>query len=213
MFGYIEPFYEQAEDEVEQGHIWCDQPIYLPPRHGLKIARVNPQDDRDLSFEVGGRTADTFNHTPVKSLGLASSEAAVLAKTKKDRPVIVLGGTSATDLKPSKTRVADVVMVLPVYGFDQFDEHDRKRASYYEFSNVFYLPAHDQPVFDEGFARLDQVQPVARSQLGRHRGLKLSEDALDALLEWFIRYTTGRGPDDSMILDYRREMLAAGDDQ
>ena len=40
MFGWIEPFYEQADAAIEPGHIWCDQPIYLPPRHGLKIERV-----------------------------------------------------------------------------------------------------------------------------------------------------------------------------
>jgi hypothetical protein len=121
----------------------------------------------------------------------------------------VLGGTSATDLKAKSTQLADVVMVLPIYGFDQFDERDRRRTSAYEFTNVFYLPAHERPTFDEGFARLDQVQPVARAHLCRHRGLKLSADAVDALLEWFMRYTTGRGPDDSLLLDYRREMLAA----
>lgn len=210
MFGYIEPFYEPAAAEIEPGHIWCDQPIYLPPRHGLKIDRVNPQDDRELEFRVSGRTADTFQHAPVHSLKLQASEAAVLAKTKKDRPVVILGGKSACELKPpQQTRVADVVMVLPLYRFERYDEHTRKRASYYEFDNVFYLPSHDQPRFDEGFARLDQVQPVAQGLLTRHRGLKLSADALDALLEWFVHYTTGRGPDDSLILEYRRDMLAA----
>jgi hypothetical protein len=209
VFGFIEPFYEAAPAEIQPGHVWCDQPIYLPPRHGLKINRVNPQDDRELEFRVSGRTEDTFQHAPVHSLKLQSSEAAVLAKTKKDRPVVVLGGTSATDLKARSAQHADVVMVLPIYGFDQFDERDRRRAAAYEFSNVFYLPAHDRPAFDEGFLRLDQVQPVTRNHLSRHRGLKLSDDSVDALVEWFIRYTTGRGHEDSLVLEYRREQLAA----
>jgi hypothetical protein len=208
VHGWIEPFYEAASPAIEPGHIWCDQPIYLPPRHGLKIERVDPQDDSTLDLTVCGRTADTFNHPPIHSLKLQSSEAAVVAKAKKDRPVVVLGGTSATDLRPTSSNVADVVMVVPVYGADQYDEHTRKRVSHYEFTNVFYLPAHQAPTFDEGFARLDHVQPVAQSHLTRHRGLKLTSDALDALVEWFMAFATTRIPDDSVILDYRREMLA-----
>jgi hypothetical protein len=60
VFGVIDPFYEAAESAVEPGHLWCDQPIYLPPTHGLKIERVNPTDDRDLDLTVCGRTADSF---------------------------------------------------------------------------------------------------------------------------------------------------------
>lgn len=211
MFGWIDPFYEEAAAAIKPGHIWCDQPIYLPPRHGLKIERVDPEDDRNLDFRVCGRTADTFDHPPVHSLKLESSEAAVVAKTKKDRPVIVLGGTTATDLRPESTKAAEVVMVVPVYGASQYDEHTRKRISYYEFTNAFYLPANSRPDLGEGFARLDHVQPVAKSQLARHRGLKLSSDALDALVEWFIAFSTNRIPDDSLILDYRREMLTDRD--
>lgn len=213
MFGWIDPFYEEATAEIKPGHIWCDRPIYLPPRHGLKIERVDPEDDRNLDFRVCGRTDDTFDHPPVRSLKLESSEAAVVAKTKKDRPVVVLGGTTSTDLKPSGTTAADIVMVVPVYGADQYDEHTRRRVSYYEFTNAFYLPTNSRPNFDEGFARLDHIQPVVQSQLTRHRGLKLSSDALDALVEWFVAFSTNRIPDDSVILDYRREVLASSDDR
>jgi hypothetical protein len=215
VHGWIDPFYNAASAAIEPGHIWADQPIYMPPRHGLKIERVNPTDDRDLTLRVCGRTADTFDHPPIHSLRLESNEGAVVARTKRDRPVIVLGGTSATDVRPAGTRqedvttVADVVMVIPVYGADQYDERTRRRISYYEFTNLFYLPADTALRFEEGYARLDHVQPVYRSQLARHRGLKLAPEALDALVEWFVAYTTGRAPDDSILLDYRREMLAS----
>jgi hypothetical protein len=55
------------------------------------------------------------------------------------------------------------------------------------------------------------VQAVARSTLSRHRGLKLSPDAIDALIEWFVAFTTNRVPRDSVIHDYRREMLTGSD--
>jgi hypothetical protein len=208
MHGWIEPFYEPAESAIEPGHIWCDQPIYLPPRHGLKIERVNPSDDSNLNLTVCGRTADVFAHPPIHSMRLESSEAAVVAKAKRDRPVIVLGGMTATELLPRRTTHAGTVMVIPVYGADQFDEHTRRRISYYEYANAFYLPANKDPRFDEGFARLDHTQPVSADHLTRHRGVKLSADALDALVEWFVAFTTNRQMDDSIILDYRREKLS-----
>jgi hypothetical protein len=98
-------------------------------------------------------------------------------------------------------------MVIPVYGADQFDEHTRRRISYYEFTNAFYLPAQEVPQFDEGFARLDHVQSVGQKHLTNHRGIKLASDALEALIEWFIAYATGRLAADSLILGYRSEML------
>jgi hypothetical protein len=203
VFGWIEPFYEETDAAIEPGHIWCDQPIYMPPRHALRIERVDPEDDRKLNFRVGGRTADTFDHAPVHSLRLKSSEAAVLAKSKKDRPVIVLGGASATELRPGpRQTLADAVMVVPIYGADQYDAHIRERISYYEFTNAFYLPAHG-PAFDEGFGRLDHVQAVAQTSLYRHKGLKLSPDALDALI-----VTQGANPRTGMDIVSRNADLA-----
>jgi len=131
VFGWIEPFFEPCEAAVEPGHVWTDQPIYLPPRHGLTIERVDPNDDRRLNFTIGGRTAEIFNHPPVHSLRLESTEGAVVAKTKRDRPVIMLGGTSSSELSAGGDRahLADTVMVVPVYGADQVSEHMRGVAS------------------------------------------------------------------------------------
>lgn len=208
MHGWIDPFYDPAAAAIEPGHIWCDQPIYLPPRHGLKIERVNPSDDSNLNLTICGRTTDIFTHPPIHSMRLESTEAAVVAKTKRNRPVIVLGGTTASELLPHRTSHADTVMVVPVYGADQFDEHARRRIAYYEYTNAFYLPALKSPKFDEGFARLDHAQPVSRDHLTGHRGLKLSSDALDALVEWFVAFTTNRQLDGSLILEYRKAMLS-----
>jgi hypothetical protein len=41
----------------------------------------------------------------------------------------------------------------------------------------------------------------------KHRGLKLVPEALDALIEYS---TTNRLPANSLILEYRREMIARG---
>lgn len=215
MFDYIEPFYHAAEKAIEPGQIWSDQPIYLPPRKGMKVTRVNPKDDRDLDFKLCGRTAETFSHPPIHSVPLAASEAAVFAVAKKDRPVIVLGGLRGVEVSPGRDTSGhnETAWIVPVYGADQYTEHMRRRMAYYEFTNLFYLPASRDPAFDEGFARLDHAQPVHLRHLSKHRGLRLAPEALDALLEWFVSYSTQYLPRDSLILEYRKERLRelAGD--
>lgn len=210
MHGWIDPFYLASEKAIQPGEIWSDQPIYLPPRHALKLGRVDPRDDRNLELEISGRTRDTFDHPPVHSMRLGVGEAAVVAKAKWDRPAIILGGRSASEIRPGRNRAEHIetVMVIPVYGADQYDEHIRQRIAYYDFTNLFYLPASKDPPFDEGFARLDHAQPVYVNHLRKHRGLRLAADALDALVEWYVAYATERHPEDSLIIEYRREMLS-----
>ncbi len=212
MHGLIDPFYEKCSAAIEPGHIWCDQPVYLPARHGLKVTRVDPNDDSNLEYEVGGRTSEIFNHPPVHSLKMESTEGAVIAKVKRERPVIVLGGKSASDFSPSKgqARHAEIVMVVPIYGADQYDEQIRKRMMIYDFTNAFYLPADPSAGFDEGFARLDHIQPVLEGHLSKHRGLRLADEALDALQEWFMTFLMNMKPADSMIEDYRRMVISDG---
>jgi hypothetical protein len=208
VYGWIDPFYEPAEAAIEPGHIWCDQPLELPPRQALKIDRVNPKDDAKLDFTLSARTPDTFEHPPVHSLGLGAGEGAVLARTTRNRPVVVLGGTTATELGPDGAHDAGTAIVVPIFGAERYDEPTRRRIAAYAFTNAFYLPASER--LTESFARLDQAQPVFRAHLVEHQGLKLSSDALDALVEWFVAFSTNRRLDDSLILEYRREQLAGG---
>lgn len=202
MYGWIEPFYEPAAAAVEPGHIWLDQPIELPPRQALRIDRVNPKDDAKVDFTLSERTPETFEHPPVHSLGLGIDQGLVLARTTRGRPVVVLGGTGASTLGHDGA----TALVVPVFAAGAYDEPTRRRVAAYAFTNAFYLPAHGSVA--EGVARLDQAQPVLRTQLVEHQGLKLSSDALDALAEWFVAFSTERQPEDSLILEYRREMLA-----
>ena len=229
MHGWIEPFFERAEPAIEPGHIWSGQPIALPPQHGLKIGRIDPKDDGKLTFVVTDRRDDLFGHPPIHSLGMTSDEGLVLARATRDRPVIVLSVTAAAAaLGPDGPRGAAPVagkasaavaaeagaagvaeagtaVGVPLHAAARYDEDVRRRVSRYEFANAFYLPASERPRFDESVARLDHAQPVRAEDLTQHRGLKLSDDAFDALVEWFVAYTTNRIPADSLILDYRRE--------
>jgi hypothetical protein len=208
MDGVID-YFEPAEATHEPGQIWCDQPLYLPPKHGMKFTRVNQDDDRQFDFEIAGRTQDTFDHPPINSLKLESTEGAVLAKTKWERPVVIVGGSGASDVRPRGAPThLDILWAVPVYGSDQYEEDTVRRIRMYDFKNLFYLPASASPPFEEGYARLDHAQPVRRHLLRNHRGLKLTDDALAALREWLVAFSTGKIEQDSLILQYRSEQAA-----
>lgn len=68
-----------------------------------------------------------------------------------------------------------------------------------------------EPVgFEEGFARLDHLQPVSEKHLSQHRGFRLAPEALDALHEWLMTFLTNTKPADSMIGEYRRMVIDDG---
>jgi hypothetical protein len=200
VYGWIDPFYVAAEAALEPGHVWLGRPLELPARQALKIDRVNPKDDSKVDFTLVENTREALAHPPVHSLGLGLDEGAVLARAALDRPVVILGGTAAEQLGSGATAI-----VIPILAAQGFDEPTRRRIAAYGFANAFYLPASDR--LPESYARLDQAQPVARDQLGPHQGFKLSPDALDALVEWYVAYATGRRLEDSLIPEYRREAM------
>jgi hypothetical protein len=103
---------------------------------------------RHCDFELAGRTEDTFNHPPVSSLKLESTEAAVLARTKWERPVVIVGGSGASDVTPKGNPTHhDILWTVPIYGSDQYSEEVVRRIRMYDFQNLFYLS--DSPAFDE----------------------------------------------------------------
>jgi hypothetical protein len=57
VHGLIDPFYEAAPqglpNNIQRGQIYEDQPVYMPARWGLRITRVDPMDDRNVSYEIG----------------------------------------------------------------------------------------------------------------------------------------------------------------
>jgi hypothetical protein len=163
-----------------------------------------------------------FGHAPIHSLGLRSDEAIVLARAARSRAVVVIGATAgAAHLHGGSVgdcegghgddEAALAAIVVPLYAADAYDADTRRRVARYDFADAFYLPASARPRSPESIARLDHAQPLRRADLLEHRGYKLSADALDALVEWFVAFTTNRLLDGSLILEYRRQLLGSSD--
>jgi hypothetical protein len=157
------------------------------------------------------RAEKAADHPPIKRLGLRSDEAVAVVVARR-QPLIVLGGAHAAELTADGARDADTVLVVPVQATSTLPQPLRRRIAAYAFPNAFFLPAAPEHRFAEGVARLDQAQPLPRALLSAHAGVALTADALDALVEWFVAYSTGRRFEDSLIADYRRERLAELDD-
>jgi hypothetical protein len=212
VHGFIDRFYDRAKqgqpDLIERGEVYEDQPVYLPSRHGLRITKVDPMDDRVLDFELTGRTEDIFNHPPITKPKLPSGEALIVGQAKWARPVIVLANEGFDLLAgPGIARPSGMFLCAPVYGGDQFEEEMRSRVRAYEYPNLFYLPESKVPLFGEGLVRFDHLQAIRRSDLRRRKPVRLSADALAAMEEWLFHYLTGRLPTDSLIAEYRAEEL------
>jgi hypothetical protein len=214
VHGLIDPFYEPAPkgqpNNIQRGQIYEDQPVYVPARWGLRITRVDPMDDRNVSFEITGRTEDIFSHAPlVGPPPLADGEAFIVGKAKLRRPVIVVAGEGFELLAgPQVAKPSDTFLCAPVYGGDQYPEEMRKRVRAYEYSNFFYLPESKAPLFREGMLRFDHIQAIRRDHLRNRARAQLTADALLALQDWLYHYLTGRLSADSLIGEYRAEELA-----
>lgn len=213
MHELIDPFYEPAPrgqpNNIQRGQIYDDQPVYMPAKWGLRITRVDPMDDRNVSYEITGRTQDIFSHAPlVGPPPLADGEAFIVGKAKLRRPVIVLAGEGFELFAgPQVAKPSDTFLCAPVYGGDQYPEEMRKRVRAYEYSNFFYLPESSAPLFREGMVRFDHIQAIRRDHLRNRARTQLTADALLAFQDWLYHYLTGRLSADSLIGEYRAEEL------
>lgn len=213
MHELIDPFYEPAPrgqpNNIQRGQIYDDQPVYMPAKWGLRITRVDPMDDRNVSYEITGRTQDIFSHAPlVGPPPLADGEAFIVGKAKLRRPVIVLAGEGFELFAgPQVAKPSDTFLCAPVYGGDQYPEEMRKRVRAYEYSNFFYLPESSAPLFRDGMVRFDHIQAIRRDHLRNRARAQLTADALLALQDWLYHYLTGRLSADSLIGEYRAEEL------
>ena len=213
MHGLIDYFVATNPDadpnDIASGHIFEDQPAYMPAEFGIRLLNLDPNGAGDPDFELCGRTQDIFEHPPTRRFGgLAYGEALVVSKAKWARPVVVLAaGGSALLAGPNKARATGTYLCAPVYGADQFSADLRRRLAAYAFPNLFYLPASEWPPFGEGFIRFDHIQAIRASHLRNRRDTALTGEAMTVLNDWLAYYLTGRLEPGSALAAYRQEQL------
>jgi hypothetical protein len=156
---------------------------------------------------------------PVAALSIPEDELWIAYRAKK-RPCLVIGikqppVDNALRRDMPKILTSQTLIVAPYYGADQ----DGKRAGYNpELVKRFRHAEYPQFMLDylpipgpvESVLRLDHMQPVGlHYQAYEHSGFCLSDEAVELILDDWLQWLFYGGlPQNSLILDYQKEIMA-----
>ena len=171
----------------------------------LKIEYVDPEHKKPPMLKLGKDDENSFKHSPVLELGLRDNEELAALKCKS-RPVIIFSQPHARRKVLGEKREDDSFLCLPIFGLDQYERDFVLSVRAFKYENAFYLPRHTEFRLEESFVRFDRAQIVHQHQLKRwYPHVKLHDDALMLLQEWFRYFMTGSAED--WILQYQKAEL------
>lgn len=221
MNDLIETYYEdsttQRQNAYKRGEIYWAPSLFL--ERDLRLVRPVGSDpwagDID-GWEIKKATETDldpppFNHPPLISrwLRLEKHEECLALKAKR-RPVILFSSAPEAWEYRSGEKREPVHLTLPMFSLYEDDPVEwRLRIQALAYRELFYLPADDTLKMAEGFVRFDRIHVVPRDWL-EMRLVRLSDDAMLLLDEWFKFYISGEAPD--WLLQYRDELGRATDE-
>ncbi|MDY0095687.1 MAG: hypothetical protein RBT80_23575 [Candidatus Vecturithrix sp.] len=157
---------------------------------------------------------------PVAALSIPEDELWTAYRAKK-RPCLVIGAKqqhvdNASRRDMPKKLTSPTLLVAPYYGADPDGKRagynpkliDRFRHAEYPQFMLDYLPI---PGPKQSILRLDHIQPVGLHYSAfEHSGFCLSDDAVELILnDWLQWLFYGGLPENSLLLDYQKEIIAA----
>ncbi len=180
-----------------------------PTVHKEATVKISPLNIRQIT---------RYPQLPVAALPQIDKEVFTVYRAKK-RPAIIIssGGTSVEDAlkrgKP-KSHYAPTILVAPFYGGDQEGQRAGFLAAFTERVRRCEYPQFmwDMLPLDsstkESVVRLDHIQPIGRSEdsveITKYR---LSSTALFFFDEWLEWIVTGQLRAESILGEYREELL------
>lgn len=171
----------------------------------LKIQYVDPNHKKLPMLQLGISDNASFKHPPVIDLGLRDDEEFAAVKCKH-RPVVIFSQTLERWRIPSTKRQEDTYLCLPLFGLDQYERDFVASVRAFKYESAFYVPAEASFGIEESFIRFDRAQTVDRHQLQRWQPyVKLQDDALLLLQEWFHYFVTGYAAD--WVLEHQKAEL------
>ncbi len=212
---YYEVSTPQAEAAYQRGEIHWVPSLYL--ERDLKLVRPVGPDPWAGDVEgwemIEASQPDLhpppFDHPPLRSPPLESREEHLALKAKL-RPSILFSSAPEQWCYRSGDVRESVYLVLPMFSFHEEDRDEfRLRVRALAYRELFYLPEDNRLRMIEGFVRFDRAHVVPRGWMKPH-SVRLSDDAMLMLEEWFVFYLTGTASD--WLLEYRAELGAALDD-
>lgn len=143
----------------------------------LKVNSYNAFDASKSQYEVKRYQADDRSHMPIAELGLRADENYYLY-LGKERPLVVVKGMGSRWLNPLHDE--SLYACVPIFSFKpRHREEFRIKAMGFDYPNLFYMPSDAGGCTEEGAARFELMQPIARK--GLHNYLKGSPSQRVAL--------------------------------
>jgi hypothetical protein len=193
------------------------------PNTLIPIGRKDPGEHSKAVIEISPLQINTprpKEALPVAALSLHDGELWMAYRAKK-RPCLVIGtkqpeidNTFRRDMPKKLT--SPTLIVAPYYGTDQNGKRagynselvDRIRHAEYPQFILDYLPIPDS---EQSILRLDHIQPVGlHYHAYEHSGFCLSDEAVELILDDWLQWLFYGGlPENSLILDYQKEIIAA----
>ena len=168
----------------------------------LKIEYIDPKHRKPPMLKLGKEDEDSFKHPPVLELGLRDNEELAALKCKS-RPVIIFSQPLARWKFLGEEGQGDSFLCLPLFGLDQYEREFVLSVRAFKYESAFYLPKDATFRLEESFVRFDRTQIVHQHQLKRwYPHVKLHDDALMLLQEWFRYFTTGSA--ENWVLEYQK---------
>lgn len=218
MEDLIRAYYEvssvQRQNTCERGEIYWAPSLYL--ERDLTLVRpVGPDawagDIDGWEFVAAGQpdvSPPPFDHAPLWSVRLESREEYLALKAKQRPSILFSSAPEPWSYRSGETRES-VYMMLPMSSFHDDDPHEfRLRVRALQYRELFYLPSDQRLRLVEGFVRFDRAHVVPRNWLQGHL-VRLSDDAMLLLDEWFKFYVTATAAD--WLLEYRADLGRAVD--
>ncbi len=182
------------------GQIVVGHTVYPPTDPWiLKVINYDALDESKSQYEAKRYQADDRSHMPIAELRLRSDENYYLY-IGKERPLIVVSGVGSRWLNPIHDE--SLYACVPIFSFKpRHKDEFRIRAMGFCYRDLFYLPADANGCTEEGAARFELMQPIARKALHNYfkgspsRPVALSDEAFALFVNHLGRFLTGKNLD------------------
>lgn len=195
-----------SPDPPIPGQIVVAHTVYPPPDPLiLKVNSYNAFDPSKCDFVVKRYEYGDRSHMPVKELNLRSDENYYLY-VGKERPLIVVKSIGSRWLNPLYDE--SLYACVPLFTFkDRHSDVFRIETMGFCHPDLFYMPIDQNGCAEEGAARFELMQPIARKAMRNYlkgsssRPVALSDAAFALFVNHLGRFLLGKTLDPVICSD------------
>jgi len=207
FYKFIDPPADPTRRDIIPGQLVVAHNVYPTEQPWIiEVLHYHPTNESLCQYRVKRYSAsEDRSHMPIAELGLRMDENYYLY-IGKERPLIVVREIRSRWLNPLHDE--GLVACVPIFSFKpRHNEVFRLKSMGFCYPNLFYLPSDPNGCTEEGAARFELMQPIARRAL--HRFLKgspsqpvaLSDGAFALFINHLGRYLLEKNLDEQICQD------------